>query len=237
MNSAVTSNAQPRPMEIVLWLNEEIQSGRLAPGDQLPSERQLCEQFSVSRAVVREALSQLKFEEQISTRQGKGAFVALRADKHAFRLKEVMLDEKESLLHIIEFLITIEVGATRLAAVRRTPEDLKKIRQALVGMEYAIVNDRLGDEEDYAFHQAIVAATHNPHFKSLNDYLDHSVRRLIREARSNTATAYNELIQDVQDEHQAIFQAIQAGDPLQAGEAAELHLRNAAKRLDMYLQN
>ena len=110
------------------------------------------------------------------------------------------------------------MGATQ---ARHTPEDLKKIRQALVGMEYAMVNDQLGDEEDYAFHQAIVAATHNPHFKSLNEYLDHSVRRLIREARSNTAAIYNELIQAVQDEHQAIFQAIQARDPVRAGEAAE----------------
>lgn len=227
---------QPLPMEIVHWLSGEIQSGRLATGDQLPSERQLCEQFSVSRAVVREALSQLKFEELITTQQGKGAFVAKRGERHAFRFKAVSLGEGDALLHILEFLITIEVGATRLAALRHTPEDLKKIRQALVGMEYAMVNDQLGDEEDYAFHQAIVAATHNPHFKSLNEYLDHSVRRLIREARSNTAEIYNELIQDVQDEHQAIFQAIQARDPVLAGEAAERHLRNAAKRMNMYLQ-
>lgn len=49
-----------------------------------------------------------------------------------------------------------------------------------------MVNDQLGDEEDYAFHQAIVAATHNPHFKSLNEYLDHSVRRLIRKPAKAT---------------------------------------------------
>jgi DNA-binding FadR family transcriptional regulator len=237
MKIAAAPATQPLPMEIVQWLSNEIQSGRLKTGDQLPSERQLCEQFSVSRAVVREALSQLKFEELITTQQGKGAFVAKRGERHAFRLTEVSLAEENSLLHILEFLITIEVGATRLAALRHTPEDLKKIRQALVGMEYALVNDRLGDEEDYAFHQAIVAATHNPHFKALNEYLDHSVRRLIREARSNTAANYNDLIQDVQDEHQHIFQAIQARDPVRAGEAAERHLRNAAARMNMYLQD
>ncbi|QEU01779.1 FadR family transcriptional regulator (plasmid) [Pseudomonas oryzihabitans] len=238
MKSATSSSSssQPLPMEIVHWLTTEIDSGRLATGDQLPSERQLCEQFSVSRAVVREALSQLKFEDLITTQQGKGAFVAKRGERHAFRLTEVVLGEENSLLHIMEFLITIEVAATRLAAIRHTDEDLKKIRQALVGMEYAIVNDRLGDEEDYAFHQAIVAATHNPHFKALNEYLDHSVRRLIREARGNTAKNYGELIQDVQDEHQAIFQAIQARDPAKAAEAAERHLRNASKRMNMYLE-
>ena len=45
------------------------------------------------------------------------------------------------------------------------------MKQALVGMEYALVNDKLGDEEDYQFHLAIVQATHNPHLVALNDYL------------------------------------------------------------------
>lgn len=44
-----------------------------------------------------------------------------------------------------------------------------------------------------------------PHFKALNEYLDHSVRRLIREARSNNATNYHELVEDVQNERHAIF--------------------------------
>ncbi|MGE8347645.1 FadR/GntR family transcriptional regulator, partial [Pseudomonas helleri] len=86
MKSVNVQSNQPLPMEIVNWLSGEIHSGRLATGDQLPSERQLCEQFSVSRAVVREALSQLKFEELITTQQGKGAFVAKRGERHAFRL-------------------------------------------------------------------------------------------------------------------------------------------------------
>ena len=237
MKSATSQTPQPLPLEIIHWLTGEINSGRLATGDQLPSERKLCEQFSVSRAVVREALSQLKFEDLITTQQGKGAFVAKRGERHAFRLSEVSLGEENSLLHILEFLITIEVAATRLAATRHTAEDLKRIRQALIGMEYAIVNDRLGDEEDYAFHQAIFAAAHNPHFKALNEYLDHSVRRLIREARSNTAKNYHELVQDVQNEHQAIFLAIQARDSVKAGEAAERHLRNAGKRMNMYIED
>ena len=85
------------------------------------------------------------------------------------------------------------------------------MKQALVGMEYALVNDKLGDEEDYQFHLAIVQATHNPHLVALNDYLEANVRRVIRSARNNTARMYTERMAAVQSEHQAIFAAIEAG--------------------------
>ncbi|MNO58271.1 HTH-type transcriptional regulator LutR [compost metagenome] len=221
---------------IVEWLHRQIESEELKPGDKLPSESALQERFSVGRSAVREALSQLKSEGLVRAEQGRGVFVNERGARQVFRLQPASLDDSESLTHILELLVTFESAAARYAALRRTPEDLKRIKRALVGMEYAILNDELGEEEDFAFHQAIVEATRNPHFASLNDYLEQHARRLIRQARTNTAQNYAELIQDVQDEHKAVFEAIEAGDAKAAGEAAETHLRNAAKRLNMYLQ-
>jgi len=181
-------------------------------------------------------VSQLKSEGIVYAQQGRGVFVNERGTRQTFRLRSASLDDAEGLEHVIELLVTFESAAARLAAMRRTPEDLKRIRRALVGMEYAILHDELGEKEDFAFHQAIVEAGRNPHFKALNGYLEQHVRRLIRRARSNTAANYADLIQAVQDEHKAIFAAIEAGDALAAGNAAETHLRNAAKRLNMYLQ-
>ncbi|MCY1311093.1 hypothetical protein D9M70_613580 [compost metagenome] len=66
--------------------------------------------------------------------------------------------------------------------------------------------------------------------------MEQHARRLIRQARSNTAKNYAELIQDVQNEHKAIFEAIEAGNAEAASAAAETHLRNAAQRLNMYVQ-
>ena len=110
----------------------------------------------------------------------------------------------------------------------------KQVRRALIGMEYEIANDRLGDEQDFAFHQAIVEATHNPHFIALSAHLEQGARGLIRQARTNTRTQHTDLIEAVQEEHQAIFDAIKAGDPDAASRAAETHLFNAAQRLDIY---
>ncbi|UVE16134.1 FadR family transcriptional regulator [Pseudomonas sp. LS44] len=227
---------QPVTEVIVEWLYQQIESGVLQPGDKLPSESALQERFSVGRSAVREALSQLKSEGIVRAEQGRGVFVNERGARQAFRLQASSLDDSESLAHILELLVTFETAAARYAALRRTPDDLKCIKRALVGMEYAVLNDELGEEEDFAFHQAIVDATKNPHFKSFNDYLEQHARRLIRQARSNTAKNYAELIQDVQNEHKAIFEAIEAGNAEAASAAAENHLHNAAKRLNMYVQ-
>lgn len=229
--------AKHLPDEIARRLTQAIQSGTIAVGDRLPSERVLCEQYSVSRAVVREALSQLKSEGLVTSRAGSGVFVTERTQRQAFRMQDVVIDEKDSLEMVMELLVTIEVAATRFAAMRRTPDDLKRIRRALIGMEYEIANDRLGDEEDFAFHQAIVDATHNPHFQALSAHLEHGARRVIRQARSNTKVNHADLVEAVQQEHKQIYDAIVAGDAQLAAEAAELHLRNAAERLNMYLRS
>lgn len=229
--------ARPLPDEIAASINTRVQRGELLPGDRLPSERELCELHGVSRSVVREALSQLKSDGIIETRRGSGAYVLERDQRQSFRMQDVAIDERDSLALVMELIVTVEVAATRLAAQRRTPEDLKMIRRALIGMEYEIANDRLGDEQDFAFHQAIVEATHNPHFIALSSHLEQGARRVIRQARTNTRYRHIDLIEAVQQEHQAIFDAIKQGDPEAAERAANTHLENAAKRLDMYLKH
>lgn len=225
------------PIKIVNYLKNKIEKNILKPGDKLPTEKQLCEQFTVSRSVIREAVSQLKSEGLVYSQQGRGVFVNERPLKSSFILEDTQLDDIQSLEQILELLLTIEGAAARLAALRHSADDLKQIQRALISMEYAILHDQLGDEEDFAFHQSIVNATHNPHFIALNEYLEQHVRKLIRRARRNTAQYHDNLIQHVQKEHQAIFQAIKARDPDKAVEAAETHLRNAAKRLNTYIQN
>ncbi|MGF6778663.1 FadR/GntR family transcriptional regulator [Paraburkholderia sp. GAS334] len=234
--AASPGGPQHLPDEIAAHLAQAIRAKEFTAGDRLPSERLLGEQFSVSRAVVREALSKLKSEGLVTSKAGSGVYVTDGSQRQAFRMQEVELGEKDSLTMVMELLITVEVAATRFAAMRRTADDLKRIRRALIGMEYEIANDRLGDEEDFAFHQAIVDATHNPHFQALSEHLEHGARRLIRQARNNTKSQHAHLIEAVQQEHKQIFEAISASDAEQAGLAAETHLRNSAKRLKIYLK-
>lgn len=220
------------------WIKDKISTGHYKEGDKILSESQLRQKFEVSSSVVREALSQLKNEGLVTSHQGKGVFVNPRGSRSSFRLEfDIQQTDTKNLSHVIELLMAVESAAAKYAAIRRTESDLKNIKRALIAMEYAIACDKLGDVEDFNFHQSIVDATHNKHFIALNNYLEKQVRQLIRSARSNTSQYHQNLIQFVQQEHKAIFEAIEKQDPEAAKKAAETHLRNAAKRLDTYIND
>lgn len=218
------------PFEIAANLARRISGGEFPVGARLPSERDLSREYAVSRPVLREALSHLKSDGLIEARAGSGVFVLDRRDDRTFRLQAVDIEQSESLAQIMELLLAVEVAATRSAAIHRTEADLKHIRRELLGMEYAIASDQLGDDHDFAFHQAIATATNNPHFVSLCRHLEHGARDVIRKARSHTRMRLPEMLDAVQAEHQAIYQAIVDRDPDAAAAAAARHLTNAVER-------
>jgi DNA-binding FadR family transcriptional regulator len=215
-------------------LREEILSGGLAVGDRLPTEQALATRFGVSRPIVREAIGLLKHDGLVTTRQGAGAFVAEGRALASFRLDLLDFGNKAEIRHIIELLMAVESAATRHAALRRSPEELASIEARLRAMQAAIDRGEPGVEEDVAFHCAIVEASGNPFFRDLSEFLDRRVRNFIRAARTNTARRSG-MSQLVQREHEAIFEAILAGDGEAALRAAETHLLQAAKRLEVYL--
>ena len=112
-------------------VTERIHSGQYKRGDQLPTEKDMIEEFGVSRTVVREAISNLKASGLVSTRQGKGAFV-LDEGVRSFRISEDKLALAEELLEALEVRIAIESEAAALAARRRTTgtarSDLGRLR-------------------------------------------------------------------------------------------------------------
>ncbi len=221
------------PDEIARLLRNEILKGTLKPGDKLPSEQQLCRMFGVSRPVVREAISRLKYDGVLESFQGRGVFVRGDGSGRSFRIDEPNLDDQSELAHVIELLVAIEGAATGLAAARRSKQELEAIKKALAAMATAIDKGLNGVDEDVTFHRTIVEATRNPFFIALVTFLESRVRNLIRAARTNTAR-YEGLAYKVQEEHEAIYEAIAAGDPDAAKAAAECHLRNAAGRLKLY---
>ncbi len=221
---------------LALRLRDEISSGRFKAGERLPTEQQLAQTYGVSRPIVREAVGRLKHDGLVSSRQGAGAFVAEPGASTVFRLDIANFSDKEELRHIVELLMAVEASATERTAARRSEADLATIRTRLDAMQAAIHRGEPGVDEDVAFHRAIIDATGNPFFRDLSDFLDRRVRNFIRTARANSARLTG-MAQTVQGEHEAIFEAIAARDPQAARMAAETHLKNAAKRLAIYLES
>jgi GntR family transcriptional repressor for pyruvate dehydrogenase complex len=215
-------------------LKDEIGEGRLQSGERLPSEHEMSETYGVSRPTVREAIGRLKHDGLVVTRQGSGVFVADPRASSVFRLDIADFGDKDDIQSIIELLMAVEGAATQLAAERRTPAELAEIRARLNAVQQAIDRGEPGVDEDMAFHRAIIDATGNAYFRDLSDFLERRVRHFIRMARSNTAR-HAGLTQAVQTEHIAIFEAIEKQQRVEARNAAERHLRNAAKRLTLYM--
>lgn len=144
-------------------IQEMIRSGNLKPGDQLISERQLAEQFGVSRASVRQALSALASRGIVTITPRGGAYV--RAGTLADLVSPVatiLLRSPEDVLHLIELRRMIEVESARLAAMRATEADLYRIRQASRDFQADVAAGRDANLSDSRFHLAICQATRNP---------------------------------------------------------------------------
>jgi GntR family transcriptional regulator, transcriptional repressor for pyruvate dehydrogenase complex len=211
-------------------LTKRIIGMRLRPGDRIGSEAEIATQFAVSRTVVREAVSRLKSDGLVISKQGLGAIVAKNDSSRPLRISLNNTKIADDLLHLVELRVPFEIEAASLAAARRTQSDLARMRRALLGMDEAIGAGEDGVAADVEFHRAIVAATGNPHFVSFMNFIEPLVCRAITVSRMNTALVPGGSAK-VQAEHSRIYESIKNKDPKGGAAAASIHVRNTAKRL------
>jgi DNA-binding FadR family transcriptional regulator len=199
-------------------------------GSQLPSEQSMAEGFGVSRTVIREAISRLKSEGLIHTRQGRGAFV--RADRFdvPYRIDLNSDDVVGSLLHIIELRQGLDAEIAFLAAQRRKRDQMATIRRALADIDKASKAGRDAVAEDLDFHLSIAKATGNPLFPELLRFLSRFLYAAVRVTRANEDRR-REFSEQVRVEHAVIADAVQQQSPEAAAAAAKTHMLNAAVRL------
>lgn len=216
-------------------LATRIRDGLLLPGERLPAEKDMAELFGVSRSVVREAVSMLKYDGLVETRQGSGVFVSSTPNTRSFRIECGLLGGGADLRAVFELRSIVESAAAALAAERRDPEDIAILRGHLEAMATDIAAGREGVDADTAFHTAIARAADNPYLMRFAEFLGTSLREAIRAARSNSAR-YPGTPDQVQDEHRAVFEAVAAGDPKTAGKAMRRHIENAMRRLGLDIE-
>ncbi|MGS2648650.1 FadR/GntR family transcriptional regulator [Streptosporangium sp. G12] len=206
---------------------ELISRLRLRPGDRMPTENELARQLGTSRTVVREAVKILSALGRVRAQKGRGLYVAddegmLGTGRWASFFLPTDLDH---VYMLFEFRRAQEMETSRLAARRATPAELGDIEKSAEVCRYGfdIGREDLFIEGDDAFHTAIATASHNM-------FLQIAVREARRlQAQSNLIGLRGSVgghAAKAVEEHDAIYQAIRAGDPEAAAQAAATHIDN-----------
>ena len=203
----------------------------LKDGDRLPTEKVLCEQYGVSRTVVREAIARLQTEGIVAVRQGSGVFVDRPSGHNVFRIGN-RRSERGQFTHVYELRLGVEVAAAELAAIRRSDADIALL-EGLIGR---MIDPQLRPTADTDFHVGIARATKNELYANFVAFLGVELSSVIGDAVVNTINRHPEQINLVIAEHRCILTAIVKRDRKAARRAMTTHLVNAAKRLSIHLE-
>jgi DNA-binding FadR family transcriptional regulator len=236
MSQTSSTAVRKKPRNLAQGLVEELGRGirqaQLKPGDKLPTESAIMEQFGVSRTVVREAISQLQAGGMVETRHGIGTFVLERPPQAGIAISADSIVTVRDVLAILELRISMETEAAWLAASRRSDDQVAQMGEALGEMQRALSQDRTSVEADVRFHQLIAEATGNRYFVDLLGQLGNAI---IPRARVNTPAldqgTPSDYLERVNREHEDIYKAILRRDPEAARAAMRTHLSNSRERL------
>jgi DNA-binding FadR family transcriptional regulator len=223
------------PSQVASAIGQEIDSGALKAGNKLPTEHELAHAFGVSRAVVREAIAQLRNEGLVGTRQGVGAFVLPSQHRPVLRIAVDNLSDQQRFRGLFQLRVPLEVEAAGLAALHHGPEDLARLDESLEAMSgLPAWNSDAGVAADLSFHRTLAQATQNPYFPTVLGFIGEKITHTIVEARS--VTALEQLYNRTVHEHRAVRDAVAARDMRAAREAMRTHILGAASRLNLQLE-
>jgi DNA-binding FadR family transcriptional regulator len=218
----------------------QINSGAFATDQRLPSEKEFCERFGVSRPIVREALERLRSEGLVRSRQGAGSFVAnggapsLAVSTSLPGVSETMPPQINSIVAIQRFYayrVSLEGELAYAAAKGRQPDDIKRIGGLLQDIKSSISSNTQGIEEDLDYHEAIATATHNEFFIAAWNAARAHIRFLIELARSLSTLGSPNHSASVRSSHEPIFECIRDGDADGARACMREHITRSQERV------
>jgi len=214
---------------IVDQIKALIRDGRLQPGDRLPSERELCQRFGVSRVTVREALRVLEATGLLTIRVGAhgGAFLTSPTTE---RLSEGLADlisvSTLTAANVTEARIIVELGILPLAVERATDDDIAALFEMVDEAESALEAGEYDVEMSAAFHIRVAQCTHNPAIAMLVQSFHGPLLMSLAEAHQSAPMSSRGI-----DEHRKLSQAIKDRDLAAARDIATTHLDRTARRV------
>lgn len=209
--------------EIISKIRDLINYKNLEPGDKLPSERMLSDKFGVSRSNVREAIQTLEFYGLLKSKPQSGTFVAdIGQVAMNGMMEDILRLQEPDFKSLVETRILLELKTCRLAAHRRTDENLEEIKEALNAYESKVVDGKSAVEEDLLFHLAIARASGN---STINTLMLVITPGIINNFEKYHVCDKNRAFLGIQ-EHRAIYEAIKEQNPQLAKEKMKEHFKD-----------
>jgi DNA-binding FadR family transcriptional regulator len=212
-----------------------IKSGQIAPGEQLPSERELMAKYGVGRPAVREALQSLEGMGLIDIHHGERARLTTLSPRTIFDLidrsaRHLLQTSPQTYENMSEARLHFEAGMVRLAVARRDEEDLRRLRSAFDHLKTCVGDRKAFVSADMAFHTLIASFSKNPLYAAISEFLlrwlfDHYPRLVSAPGAESLTVA----------EHEIIYERMAARDEEGAVKAMTDHLTRANSLYRKYL--
>ncbi|WP_426193438.1 FadR/GntR family transcriptional regulator [Massilia sp. DWR3-1-1] len=218
-----TVSQEPRLYRVVAdRIQQMIRDERIAPGERLPSERDLSIKLSVSRASLREALLALELGGVVEVRSGSGVYVS-----EAATLEASLAEAGPGPFEVLSARRLIEAEVAAIAARMATDSAVDAILRAVEEMERQHADKSSNEQADRNFHLAIARATGNSALVGVMGYLWDQRGHLWHKLKEHFQT--EELRLETLADHRRIVAAIAARDPAEAKRAMRAHLERVTR--------
>lgn len=213
--------------EIVDQLMQRIQSGELQPGDRLPAERILAKEYEVSRAVVREAFRAMERMGCVESQVGGGTYVKTPELSDVVDPFSILFMQDEKFAEeLLETRLLLETEIARLAAERRTEEQIADMKETLLDMSKDIIQGGTGEEQDIEFHAQLVKAAGNRALELVISTCSEVLNRTVEVTQRVEGVPRQALF-----DHERILNAVVRQDSTQAVQFMREHLLSAQQNL------
>jgi len=217
------NDSQSVQKNIISKIRDLINYKNLEPGDKLPSERMLSEKLEVSRSNVREAIQKLEFYGLLKSIPQSGTFVAnIGVIAMNGMIEDILRLEDPDFKSLVETRILLELKTARLAAIRRTEEDLVQMKNALDAYTEKVLNGEDAVQEDLLFHLAIAKASGN---STMNTFMLIITPEIITNFEKYHVCDKSLATKGI-EEHKKIYNAIKNKNPQKAKQKMKEHFKD-----------
>jgi GntR family transcriptional repressor for pyruvate dehydrogenase complex len=212
---------------VINSIKEALVSGKLLPGDRIPSESELSSRLMISRGSIREAIKILSAFGIVEVRRGDGTYVAESEQKPVFDpLLFSLILSRANMKELVELRELMEIEIVKLIIRNAEDDDLQKIERVIIRMEDRIASGKdISPEQlaglDVEFHHTMGCATRNRLVEKIYDFILEFFTPTISTAHKNLADSGRTALHD----HKRIYKALAARDVEKAVSIIEISIK------------